>query len=77
MKFSDEINDEKKSGKLRISSYILSGRDGYFEIIGRRYVITNLLLLNITHHCLPNTKRKKYRVRGQSSKVLRQLMIIS
>ncbi|KAL3989490.1 hypothetical protein ACH3XW_27880 [Acanthocheilonema viteae] len=60
-KVSYETNDGKKNGKLRISSYTLSDRDGHFEIIGRRYVITNLLLLNITHHCLPNSKRKKYR----------------
>uniref|UniRef100_A0A1I8ERC7 Uncharacterized protein n=1 Tax=Wuchereria bancrofti TaxID=6293 RepID=A0A1I8ERC7_WUCBA len=53
--------NRKKYGKLRISDYKLSDRDGYFEIVGRRYIITDLLLLNITHHCLPNSKRKKYR----------------
>ncbi|VDO29632.1 unnamed protein product [Brugia timori] len=56
-----EAEEGKKYGKLRISNYKLSDRDGYFEIVGRRYIITDLLLLNITHHCLPNSKRKKYR----------------
>ncbi|KAK6112286.1 hypothetical protein QQG55_47080 [Brugia pahangi] len=56
-----EAEEGKKYGKLRISDYKLSDRDGYFEIVGRRYIITDLLLLNITHHCLPNSKRKKYR----------------
>ncbi|CAG9531139.1 unnamed protein product [Cercopithifilaria johnstoni] len=58
---SYQTKDGMKNGRLRISSYSLSGRNGYFEIVGRRYVTTNLLLLNITHHCLPNLKRKKYR----------------
>ncbi|KAM3728644.1 ATP-dependent DNA helicase [Dirofilaria immitis] len=51
----------KGHGKLRVSSYTLSDRDGHFEVIGRRYVNKDPLSLNITHHCLPNSKRKRYR----------------
>ncbi|EFO23460.1 hypothetical protein LOAG_05025 [Loa loa] len=56
-----ETEDGMKYGKLRISIYKLSDRDGHFEITGRRYIPSDQLFLNITHHCLPNSKRKKYR----------------
>ncbi|VDM95843.1 unnamed protein product [Onchocerca ochengi] len=58
---SYKVESEIKRGKLRISSYTLSDRDGFFEVIGRRYVKKDPLLLNITHHCLPDRKRKRYR----------------
>ncbi|VDM97222.1 unnamed protein product [Thelazia callipaeda] len=50
-----------KTGFLRIGRYTLSNRDGYFQVIGKRYANTDQLFLNITHHCVPVTKRKKYR----------------
>ncbi|VDN24631.1 unnamed protein product [Gongylonema pulchrum] len=53
---------QEMSGKLRISRFSITGRDGAFKINGTRFVSADKLYLNITHHCIPLAKRKEYMV---------------
>uniref|UniRef100_A0A915PSI4 Uncharacterized protein n=1 Tax=Setaria digitata TaxID=48799 RepID=A0A915PSI4_9BILA len=52
MKYGGMVTD-----LLRTSHYFLSERDGGFRIPATRYVISNNIYLNITHHCIPDDKR--------------------
>ncbi|KHN72305.1 hypothetical protein Tcan_12155 [Toxocara canis] len=52
------LNNTLRKGRLRVSYYFLSDRDGNYTVEGIRFSPFGRLFLNTSHHCIPNDLRE-------------------
>lgn len=66
---------ERIFGKLRVSHWNITKRDGSYSLEGFRFDLKHDLFMNITHHCMLYSQRKNYKVIFSSILKLIQLFI--